>query len=67
MSGNDVGNYKRIQRFLEANDPQAALLRLFREDAPLVIGDPTEMPRPQAKRTEYVGTLNDVSIGGKSQ
>jgi hypothetical protein len=48
-----------IQRFLENSDPQTALLRLFREEAPFVIGDVTEMPRPQAKKTEYVGTLSD--------
>jgi len=29
-----------------------------------VIGDPTEMPRPQAKRTEYVGTLKDAETRG---
>ena len=52
-------NYKAIQRFLGSTDPQAVLLRLFQEEAPFVIGDPTEMPRPQAKKSEYVGTLND--------
>jgi len=29
-----------------------------------VIGDPTEMPRPQAKKTEYVGTLSDGETNG---
>ena len=46
-------NYKAIQRFLEETDPREALLRLFREEAPFVIEGPTEMPRPQAKRTDY--------------
>jgi len=39
-------------------------LRLFREAAPFVVGDPTEMPRPQAKKTEYVGTLSDGETKG---
>jgi len=39
-------------------------LRMFREDASFVIGDPTEMPRPQAKKTEYVGTLSDGETSG---
>jgi len=29
-----------------------------------VIGDPTEMPRPQAKRTDYVGILSDAMTKG---
>ena len=64
MGGNEVANYKCIQRFLEANDPREVLLRMFREDAPFVIGDPTEMPRPQARKTEYVGTLSDGETNG---
>ena len=59
MSGKEEANYKSIQRFLACNLPQQALLRLFQEDAPFVIGDPTEMPRPQAKKSEYVGKLSD--------
>jgi hypothetical protein len=35
------------------------LLRLFQEEAQLVIEDPTETPRPQAKRTDHVGILSD--------
>ncbi|MGZ6347888.1 MAG: transposase, partial [Anaerolineales bacterium] len=31
----------------------------FQEEAEFVIGDPTEMPRPQAKKTAYVGELSD--------
>jgi hypothetical protein len=64
MSGNEAANYKAIQRFLEKMDPQDALLRLFQEEASFVIGDPTEMPRPQAKKTEYVGTLSDGETKG---
>ncbi len=59
MDGNDVANYKCIQRFLDECDLEELLLRLYREEASFVIGDPTEMPRPQAKRTEYVGKLSD--------
>jgi len=64
MPGNEAANYKMIQRFLESIDPQTALLRMFREEAPFVLGDPTEMPRPQAKKTEYVGTLSDGETKG---
>jgi hypothetical protein len=64
MSGKEAANYKTIQRFLEGTDPQEVLLRLFREEAAFVIGDPTEMPRPQAKKTEYVGTLSDGETKG---
>ena len=64
MSGKEAANYKTIQRFLEGTDPQEVLLRLFREEAPFVIGDPTEMPRPQAKKTDYVGTLSDGETKG---
>jgi len=64
MKGTEAANYKCIQRFLEACDLHEVLLRLFREEAPFVIGDPTEMPRPQAARTEYVGTLSDGETKG---
>jgi hypothetical protein len=64
MKGTEAANYKCIQRFLDSTDPQEVLLRLFREDAPFVIGDPTEMPRPQAKKSEYVGTLSDGETQG---
>ncbi len=64
MKGNEAANYKAIQRFLEGTDPQEVLLRMFQEKASFVIGDPTEMPRPQAKKTEYVGTLSDGETKG---
>src|SRR4051812_40997468 len=57
MSGTADANYKQIQRFIEKVDAKPALLRLFQADAPFVLGDPTEIPRPQAYRTSYVGTL----------
>ena len=43
---------------------KASLLRLYREEAPFLIGDPTEMPRPDAKKTDYVGTLSDGQTSG---
>jgi hypothetical protein len=64
MGGNEAANYKCVQRFLEVTDPQQALLRMFLEDAPFLIGDPTEMPRPQARKTDYVGTLSDGETSG---
>ncbi len=64
MTGKEEANYKSIQRFLANHSPQRALLRLFQEDAPFVIGDPTEMPRPQAKKSTYVGTLSDGKTSG---
>ena len=64
MPGKSDANYKQIQRFLAAADPQAALLRLFQPDAPFVIGDPTEIPRPHAQHTSYVGTLMDGETKG---
>jgi hypothetical protein len=64
LPGSPAANYKAIQRFLDQTDPKAALLRLFQEDAPFVIGDPTEIPRPQANKTPYVGTLKDGKTRG---
>ena len=52
-------NYKAIQRFLNANDPRDNLHRLFNDDSPIVIGDPTEIERTQAKKTEYVGKVGE--------
>jgi hypothetical protein len=52
-------NYKAIQRFLSANDPRDNLHRLFNEDSSIVIGDPTEIERTQAKKTEYVGKVGE--------
>jgi hypothetical protein len=64
MAGREARNYKCLQRFLDETQPQEVLLRMFQETAPFVIGDPTEMPRPQAKKTEYVGTLSDGQTSG---
>jgi len=64
MPGREAGNYKLIQRFVAQVDVKALLLRLFQADAPFVIGDPTEMPRPQARKTSYVGQLKDGKTRG---
>lgn len=42
MPGGQSASYKRIQRFLQDQDPREALRMLFNEDAQFVIGDPTE-------------------------
>ena len=64
MPGQADANYKQIQRFLTQVDPRAALMRLFQTEAPFVLGDPTEIPRPQARRTPYVGVLKDGKTKG---
>jgi hypothetical protein len=64
MEGESAAGYKRIQRFLGKADPRGALWRLFQEDAEFVIGDPTEIERPHAWKTEYVGTLKDGKTRG---
>jgi hypothetical protein len=64
MRGNPAANYKAVQRFLSKAEPKAALMRLFQEEASFVIGDPTEVPRPQAWKTPYVGTLKDGKTKG---
>jgi hypothetical protein len=64
MPGKEAANYKRIQRFLYDNEPQETLRQLFNEEAEFVIGDPTEIERPYAKKTAYVGTLKDGQTKG---
>ena len=64
MQGNAAAAYKRIQRFLKRNDPRQVLGRLYQPDAEFMIGDPTEIERAQAWKTEYVGTLKDGKTKG---
>ena len=64
MAGNEAANYKCIQRFVADTALKSILLRLFQEEAPFLIGDPTEMPRPEAQKTDYVGTLSDGQTSG---
>lgn len=64
MPGHSAANYKRIQRFLQEEDPRETLKMLFNEEADFVIGDPTEIERPHADKTGYVGTLMDGQTKG---
>lgn len=64
MPGKPDTSYKRIQRFLQETDPQTTLKMLFNEEADFVIADPTEIERPHADQTEYVGTLMDGETKG---
>lgn len=64
MCGTPEANYKHMQRFMQKVDSKEILLRLFQEEAPFVLGDVTELPRPQAYRTSYVGTLKDGKTRG---
>jgi len=64
MRGGLAANYKAIQRFLAKVDPREILWRLYQTQAPFVIGDVTEIPRPQARRTPYVGFLKDGKTRG---
>jgi hypothetical protein len=59
MPGQPAANYKAIQRFIAQVDLKAVLLRFFQEQAEFVIADPTEILRPQAKKTAYVGPISD--------
>ena len=56
-------NYKAIQRFLKKVDTKKALNRLYMEQGDFVIGDPTDIERPEGKRTPYVGWLKDGRRG----
>jgi len=64
MPGREEANYKCVQRFLAQASPKSVLLRLYQEEAAFMIGDPTEMPRPQARKTDYVGKLSDGQTCG---
>ena len=64
MDGKAEANYKAIQRFISRVDVKRQLQRLFQEEAQFVIGDPTEMPRYEAPKTAYVGTLSDEKTPG---
>jgi hypothetical protein len=64
MEGGEAASYKRVQRFLEKEDPRQSLKLLFNEEAEFVIGDPTEIERPHAHKTDYVGTLKDGKTKG---
>jgi hypothetical protein len=52
-------NYRTIDRVLPKLEPNKALMRLYDPKSPFVLVDPTEIERPQAKNTDYVGRLSD--------
>jgi hypothetical protein len=64
MPGKSSSNNKKIQRFLHGIDLKQRLLRFYQEEAEFIIGDPTEMERYRAPKTEYVGTLSDGKTAG---
>jgi len=63
LPGHSDSAYRKLQRFLAVTDPRVTLKRLFQVEAPFVIGDPTEMPRPAAWKTAYVGRLREHEPG----
>ncbi|MHC4753243.1 MAG: transposase [Planctomycetota bacterium] len=63
MDGNSDANYKAIQRFIEDDKPKEALNRLYNEESEYILGDPTDIERPQAGKTDYVGKLKSKKLG----
>ena len=63
MEGNPEANYKAIQRFIEDDKPKETLHRLYNEESEYVLGDPTDIERPQAGKTDYVGKLKNGKLG----
>ena len=63
MNGEEAASYKRIQRFLQGNNPREALKILFNEEARFVIADPAEIAGLHSEQTEYVGT----PMGGQTK
>lgn len=64
MRGKAHAAYKRIHRFLRRVDPRQVLWRLFQEPAEFVLADPTEVERPQARKTADVGIPKDQKTKG---
>lgn len=58
-ASSEGSNYRTIDRVLPKLEPKKALMRLYDRESPFVLVDPTEIERPQAKRTDYVGRLSD--------
>lgn len=63
IGGSYHRNYKMIQRFMREIDLRDLLLRFFNSDSEIVIGDTTEIERPEAEKTEYVGELKNRRRG----
>ena len=64
MPGEYEAAYKRLQRFLAGSETTSVLWRFFNPEAEFVLGDVTEVPRAQAKKTSYVGLLKDGKTRG---
>lgn len=52
-----------VQRFLKDVDVRDLLFRFFNSDSKIVIGDVTELERPEAEKTGYVGKLKGEVFG----
>jgi hypothetical protein len=63
MDGNADANYKAIQRFIEDDKSRGALSHLYNEESEYVLVDPTDIERPQAGKTDYVGKLKNKKLG----
>jgi hypothetical protein len=63
MDGHPEANRKHIERLLCDCDPRDSLKRLYWDDAPYQLIDPTEIERNQAYNTLYVGELSNGRRG----
>jgi hypothetical protein len=63
MDGQPEANRKHIERLLHDYDPRESLKRLYWDDAPYQLIDPTEIERNQAYNTPYVGELSNGRRG----
>lgn len=59
MRGKELGGLQTHSALPGVGRPRLVLWRLLDNQAEFVIGDPAEIERPQAPKTEYVGTLKD--------
>jgi len=64
MEGDARASYRMIHRFLKNTETKEALNRLYYEPASFILGDITEIARPEAKKTAYVGKLKDGKTRG---
>lgn len=67
QEANGEANHKAIGRLLEGLDSKRLLHRLIDTQHPILLADPTEVRRPQAKHTPYVGRAVPVHGGRYSQ
>jgi hypothetical protein len=57
LPGNADAGYEQMQCFMRRVDLKSVPTRFFRADARFVVGDPTEIERRHAWKTQYVGKL----------